>query len=478
MNFSNLVKANVAVGFLLVLGLGSATGQAQEKGMVQVAAPTEGRIALLVGNASYQYAGVLKNPINDVDEMAAVLKTAGFSVQVLRDVGLKNLVTGIDQFRSNIEHGNYETALFYYSGHGVEVDGSNYIMPVDANPMKEVDVSYTCYPAQRIIDGMNEAGAKTKLLILDACRNNPLRKSWSKSASGEGGLASMVAPEGTFIGFATSPGKEAADGNGRCSPYTASIIEHFLTPNSTILSVFTKVASSTSQKAKSQGFEQTPFLSSSLMGDFYLNRNSHASDLVPIDDRAKTSHTPPLFSLRESFSNNDRNWGIFNDSGSEMNIVNGAYRITSKAGGFWFVTIPVSIDASKNYEISATVTKLAGVEDYYFGISMGYDIVTRRYHFAAVTGMGHYGLMRMDPNASGPQFLVPSNINSVVKPGNATNHLMVKKVGNLFFLYVNESLMGTAPAESLFGDRFGFQLFSGYGYLSVDFDNLSIRQLD
>lgn len=235
------------------------------------------RLALLVGNARYQYASHLKNPENDVEVMERTLVQAHFDVIRVTNADLRQLRHSLDSFAFRLQEGKYGVGLYYFSGHGMEVDGLNYLLPVEANPKSPADVRFDCFEVQRVLEKMEEAGVSTKILILDACRDNPLGRSWSKSAGG-GGLANMNAPEGTFIGYATKPGSVALDGTGPNSPYTTAMAMHLLEPDLSIYDVFTKVANTTQEISKKAGRLQIPFISASLTKQFYLVGTGKASE--------------------------------------------------------------------------------------------------------------------------------------------------------------------------------------------------------
>jgi hypothetical protein len=227
------------------------------------------RIALVIGNSDYLYAPRLASPTVDAQAMAKALQEVGFEVLTLTDASLQEMEVYLDSFTIRVERDSFPVALCYYTGHGLQVNGENYLIPVDAEIRRESDVKHQCMNAQWLIDRMEEARALTKIVLLDACRNNPFHKSWSKSVTSNG-LAFMQAPAGTFIGFSTAPGTVAYDGSGQNSPYTKGILENLKTPNLEINQVFNRVCKSTQQWASNQGFSQVPFTSSSLSGDFYF----------------------------------------------------------------------------------------------------------------------------------------------------------------------------------------------------------------
>jgi formylglycine-generating enzyme required for sulfatase activity len=224
----------------------------------------------LIGNSDYQFSRKLINPVNDVDSMEAVLREVGFEVIKVKNADRRATLDALEAFTQRIESERYAVALVFFAGHGLQVDGINYLVPVEAKPERASDVEYDCVPADRLVKRMTEAGAATKILLLDACRNNPLPRSWGRS--GDGGLAQMTAPEGTFIGFATAANQEALDGNdlGSNSPYTTAILQHLREPGLDIDQIFTKVTNTTGNLSMHYGRRQVPFKYSSLSKPFYF----------------------------------------------------------------------------------------------------------------------------------------------------------------------------------------------------------------
>ncbi|MFN7326821.1 MAG: SUMF1/EgtB/PvdO family nonheme iron enzyme [Chitinophagales bacterium] len=248
----------------------SAQGQVN-KGLQPGSGPTPvpgKRIALVIGNAKYQHGTPLKNPVNDAELMEQTLRELNFEVIIRKNAKQKEMESAMEEFTTKIYKGNYELAMFYYSGHGLEVNGSNYLLPVEANPVWQTDVKYCCVDAMKVLDGMNAAGAVTKLMVLDACRDNPLPRSWTRST--DIGLAALPAPKGSLVGYATAPKSKAWDGNGSNSPYTSALARYLKEPGLDILQIFTKTSAATQDAAEQMGMEQVPYLSSSLRGQLVL----------------------------------------------------------------------------------------------------------------------------------------------------------------------------------------------------------------
>lgn len=224
------------------------------------------RLALIIGNAEYTHGGKLLNPVNDANSISKVLKDLGFEVMVYENASQTQMKRAIDLFGRKLK--NYKVGLFFYAGHGLQVDGSNYLVPINANLQSKNDVEYDCVQAGRILAKMEAAGSKTNIIILDACRNNPFERSWTRNTKG-GGLAFMNAPAGSLIAYATSPGKTASDGRGSNGLYTSSLLKHIKTSNISVLEMFQRVRNSVMENSESK---QTPWESTSLRGNFYFKK--------------------------------------------------------------------------------------------------------------------------------------------------------------------------------------------------------------
>lgn len=238
--------------------------QAAEQQRIKEAQLKQKRVALVVGNSSYKYAP-LSNPVNDASDIAERLRNIGFKVTLITNAGKRRLEEAISDFAEDAN--GVDVAMFFYAGHGIQVKGTNYLIPVDADPRKEADVPFECTDVNRILANLEEARSKLNIIALDACRNNPFGRMWSRST--KQGLTMMDAPLGSLISFATSPGSTAADGEGRNSPYTAALLSELNIPNQQLETVFKNVANkvigSTSQR-------QIPwYLSSIYQGQFIFN---------------------------------------------------------------------------------------------------------------------------------------------------------------------------------------------------------------
>jgi hypothetical protein len=253
------------LGLLLVLTAPVAsTVYAQRRELNHDAGPArERRVALVIGNAAYKN-GPLRNPVNDARAVTRALSELGFEVIHREDLGREDLRRAIREFSVKIQQGG--VGLFYYAGHGVQIKGENYIVPVDAAPESADEVDDDAVNVSYVLEKMEAAGNRLNVLILDACRNNLFTRSFR---SGSDGLAVVNAPTGTLIAYATAPGAVASDGGTAGNGvYTQELLRFMRTPGLSIEEVFKRVRIAV--RGRTQG-RQTPWEASSLEGDFYFN---------------------------------------------------------------------------------------------------------------------------------------------------------------------------------------------------------------
>ncbi|QND56883.1 caspase family protein [Mesorhizobium huakuii] len=194
------------------------------------------RVALVIGNGTYAEAGTLANPVNDALDIADKLRSIGFEVIEGNDLGKRELERSIGEFSDALEGAG--VGLFYYAGHGLQVDGRNYIVPVDARLDMPVKLQLEAVPIDEVLDIM-EQQTKVSLVFLDACRNNPFARSLSRTATTRSatvlaGLAQFDSTRGSFIAFSTAPGAVAMDGTGRNSPFASALLRHIAEPGQSI----------------------------------------------------------------------------------------------------------------------------------------------------------------------------------------------------------------------------------------------------
>jgi len=231
----------------------------------------EKRVALVIGNSAYRNVAPLDNPRNDARLMAITLQGLGFQLvgngpQI--DLDKPAFDAALSQFGNAVL--GADVALFYYAGHGVQVSGKNFLVPISANPTKEADVYLQMVDTTVVMSQMQDAGTKLNIVLLDACRNNPFGGRGLRATGG--GLAQMQAPEGTLISYATQPGNVAQDGEHGNSPYTKALADTIRKPGLGLFEAFNEVGL---EVKHTTGGAQQPWVSSSpIAGTFYFVNQS------------------------------------------------------------------------------------------------------------------------------------------------------------------------------------------------------------
>jgi uncharacterized caspase-like protein len=202
------------------------------------------RVALVIGNGKYADAA-LPNALNDAADIARELKAAGFSVTHRENASLKEMHLALREFGDRL--GKTATGVFYYAGHGLQVRGRNYLVPVDADIAREDEVQFSALDLAAVMEKLDSARNPVNLVILDACRNNPFGKRFTVAAQG---LAQVDAPPGTLIAFSTAPGSVAADGTGRNGLYTRHLLEQMKKPGAPIEETFKSVRAAVRKESR------------------------------------------------------------------------------------------------------------------------------------------------------------------------------------------------------------------------------------
>jgi len=222
------------------------------------------RRALVIGNAAYPD-NPLANPVNDATDMANLLRRFGFATTLLSNVDQPTMERAVDVFTQEAPRGS--VGLFFFAGHGVQIEGVNYLVPLGVRLNAASDVKYHAVATDWVLARMDESGMDVKLLILDACRDNPLGRSLTRALSR--GLAVIEAPKGSLVVYATSPGKTARDGVGRNSPFTTHLLRELPVPGRPVELAFKAVRVGVQKETNG---EQIPWEASSLTGDLVFTR--------------------------------------------------------------------------------------------------------------------------------------------------------------------------------------------------------------
>ena len=226
----------------------------------------ESRLALVIGQSAYKSVPALPNPINDARAVTRMLTDSGFEVTTASDLSQSGIRDQLSEFAAKVaSKGGDSIAVVFYAGHGVQIDGENFLIPVDINPKRESDIAIQAVRLNDVLNTLTSAPSKMRILMLDACRNNPFPEI---SRSAGGGLAIIDAKIGapnTFLSFSTSPGAVAEDGKGDNSPYTTALLAAAKEANIPIEETFKRTRVSVN---KATDGRQTPWDSSSLTDDF------------------------------------------------------------------------------------------------------------------------------------------------------------------------------------------------------------------
>ena len=230
--------------------------------------PREPRIALVIGNANYADEMKLANPDNDAALIGGTLEKLGFEVILVTDAGQKTMQRAIVAFGDRLAAvGPNAVGLFYYAGHGLQLEGQNYLVPTDAEIAREVDVEIDGVSADLVLKQMAYADSRVNIVILDACRNNPLARDFRSAAASEGFAEIRSKPKGTFIAYSTAPGEVAVDGSDGHSPFAKALAGAMQRPGIDLPEVFQHVRQ---EVLAATDERQTPWDSSSLVKSFYF----------------------------------------------------------------------------------------------------------------------------------------------------------------------------------------------------------------
>ena len=264
------------------------------------AAVNERRVALVIGNSEYAHVAPLENPLIDSKAVAASLKRLGFEVVEGYNLNMEAMRATVGEYAGRLD--GAKVALVYYAGHGIAVGGDNYLIPTDAVLKTPADVDFRTLNINLVLRQMQRE-ERVNVVILDACRDNPLAEELSRSAKGtrSAGISTGLseintnAAAGTLIAFATDPGKTALDGKkGENSPFTTALLKHMETPGISISSVMDRVRE---EVWRSTGEKQRPWVNTSIIGEFYLNPEAPAPVAVAALSQPAAAPSPAGFGI-------------------------------------------------------------------------------------------------------------------------------------------------------------------------------------
>jgi len=255
--------------------------------MVFSAANATDRVALVIGNANYQY-DKLKNPLNDAKDVAKVLSDLDFEVAVIEDGNRKQMLKAVQRFRNKLNPST-ELAFFYYGGHGAQFSGQSYLQPLKSEIETTADLPIEGLRADDILTQMQAANSQVNVMLLDACRNLLFP---ALQRGGTRGLARLEVNSSALVAYSTNPGNVAKDGVERNSPYTAELLKHLPTPNVPLIQVFNDVGLAVMKKTHGQ---QTPRLDMSPMPIVILAKTTPVQPEEPVIKQPKLTIPLLLF---------------------------------------------------------------------------------------------------------------------------------------------------------------------------------------
>jgi uncharacterized caspase-like protein len=249
-------------------------------------AQAEKHVALLIGNNTYQSVPKLRTAVNDARSVGASLRDLGFSTTIVENQSRRSMSEALLAFDKAVEPG--DVALFYFAGHGFEIRGQNYLLPTDvpdAGDGQEELMRDSSFPADRVVERLQARGARTVILVLDACRNNPFERPGGRGLRGSSGLAAMTPAEGVFIVYSAGAKQTALDQlvvgeNARNSVFTRQLVKRLGEPNLTLVQIAKRLQSDVRQLASSVGHDQTPAYYDQVVGDVVLNQSGRPLQAV------------------------------------------------------------------------------------------------------------------------------------------------------------------------------------------------------
>ena len=289
MPYSRASSLLLLVSGLMLVSLGGPLAGQEPAKTIRRGGASGARRALVIGNGAYKESP-LRCPVNDASDMATALKGLGFAVTSKTNATYREMEDAIRAFGAEVQPN--DVALFYFSGHGAQVGGVNYLIPVGMDAQSEEEIKYKAAPADLVLDKLKRAKSSVNIVILDACRNNPFQQFKGLQQ----GLAPMTAVKGSLIAYATAPGTVALDGSGRNSPYTKHLLRNIKTPGLEVGRALRQVRAAVLAETKQK---QVPWEAVSLVGDFYFaGRIVPSMPDAPMEDLRVTA----TFTVREEKS--------------------------------------------------------------------------------------------------------------------------------------------------------------------------------
>ena len=299
---------------LLPLSAHAQTEQPPSRQLVMKEKTTVGelpRLALVIGNAKYEHVTPLKNSAADAVDMAAVLRSLGFEVIEGEDQSKEQMEGKIREFGDKLRQ-QKGVGLFFYAGHGVQSNGKNFLIPVNADIPREDEIEYQGVDVRRITAKFDTAKNSLSIIILDACRNNPFAKDWSefRAVNPDEGVGKIIAPQGTVVIYSTEPGKTASDGAGRNGLFTEALLENIKKPSVELGKLFKLVSKSVQEKSRQL---QTPYIEGTNVNDFYFAETPSVNPVLP-SPAVKSAEAEPEVVEKDATAREREAWELVANS--------------------------------------------------------------------------------------------------------------------------------------------------------------------
>ncbi len=309
----------------------------------------EKRIALVIGNGAYKTSTTLKNPPNDAADVSAALKSVGFTVTTLVDGKREAMEKAVRDFGNALKDPD-AVGLFYYSGHGAQVDGANYLLPVDADIQAEDELAYKAVNAEQVLAKMRSAGNRLNIVVMDACRNNPFPGS-TRSADKGLAVVRVKVPESIIV-YATDPGAVAQDGDGRNSPFTTAFIAQLTVPGQEISVALRRV---TGEVKVVTGGSQTPWVSTNYTSDFAFRAGSASTSAPPPATPSKTPSFGAVAAATGNLSIQLAYPGTVSVAGLSAAVPAGTVPVNDLAAGSQTITVRYADGKSESLTVTVPV---------------------------------------------------------------------------------------------------------------------------
>lgn len=416
----------------------------------------ESRQALLIANSIYKNFSSLATPKSEARMLESALEMIGFEVTIIDDASREKMLDSLDAF-CNVIKTRGGVALFHYGGHGVQVNGINYLIPSDADIPDERKVATRAIDLNEVMSTLDMSGSESNIVILDCCRNNPLPSSSSRSASR--GLSIVEKkPKNTVIIFSAEAGTTAMD--GLFTPALARALQIKNIGLSEVLSMTRK------EVYKESNGNQIPGEYNQLFDQIYLNGRSEGPNAS-----GEMTISLPKYSFEEEYNDNSKMWPIFNEN-LTTKIQDGKYSLLENNDGFdgyRYLYYQLVTSKSKDVEIECEIIRTSGDTSYGGGLLFG-GLKGDKYYLLLLNAKSQF---RIQKNEHGRVSYINSwTKNSAISAGLSRNKIVVKQNAESFIVIINNVAVYSSLPIELYGSSIGYYVSYNVG---IDIDYIRIK---